>query len=76
MRIFYGFGDNHPFGPVRLQVFWKALAESGPEACVWGNLPIPPARAAIEHFHTYAYVDEVIERSRNGAEKTFHRPKP
>jgi acetoin utilization protein AcuC len=63
----YGFGQDHPFGPDRFYVFWKALAERDLESVVCKSPPVLAERAAIERFHTPQYVDEVIQRSRDGA---------
>jgi len=63
----YGFGADHPFGPDRFHVFWKALVDRGLESAVCKAQPVLAERAAIERFHTPEYVDEVIQRSRDGA---------
>lgn len=62
----YGFGDGHPFGPDRHDVFWKALDESGLKAKI---RVLPPVRAQDEEvlrFHTGAYLDKVREQSATG----------
>ncbi|MDX1513099.1 MAG: acetoin utilization protein AcuC [Gammaproteobacteria bacterium] len=62
----YAFGDGHPFGPDRLDAFWREASERGlPER----TRVLPPARADradLERFHTPAYLDLLSERSRTG----------
>ena len=63
----YGFGDPHPFGTDRHDVFHGELAESGAADDVeYAN----PRRAEITDlhlFHTPAYVEYVSERSKSGS---------
>lgn len=62
----YGFGDGHPFGPDRHDVFWDALAESGLKAKI---RDLPPVRAQDEdvlRFHTATYLEQVREQSATG----------
>ncbi len=62
----YGFGDNHPFGNDRHEVFMAALEEQ----CVLQELHSHPpslaTREQLELFHTPAYIDEVEWRSQEG----------
>lgn len=62
----YAFGDGHPFGPDRLDAFWREAEARGiPERV----RILPPCRAEaseLERFHTPEYLNLVRERSRTG----------
>src|SRR5687768_9964255 len=62
----YGFPDGHPFGPDRQEAFLRELKQS----TAYGSLQVLTPRVAereeIEYFHDRAYVDLVVERSRDG----------
>lgn len=62
----YGFGDPHPFGTDRHDVFHSELAASAAA----GNVSFAAPRRAevtdLELFHTPDYVEFVSERSREG----------
>jgi len=62
----YGFGQGHPFGPDRLDAFWKHAQAIGLDRRVTQCVPVTTGRDAIERFHTRAYVDRVIEQSASG----------
>jgi acetoin utilization protein AcuC len=62
----YGFGQGHPFGPDRLDAFWRRAQESGIDRQVRQCTPVAAAREAIERFHTPAYVERVIAQSASG----------
>ncbi len=58
----YGFGDGHPFGRDRHDVFLRSLRERELEDRVWIDSPDRPAsRAELELFHTPRHV-RFIER--------------
>jgi acetoin utilization protein AcuC len=58
----YGFGNGHPFGPDRHDVFLRSLRERELEQHVWIEGPERPAsRAELEMFHTPRHV-RFIER--------------
>ena len=58
----YGFGDGHPFGQDRHDVFLRSLRERDLENRVWIDDPDRPAsRAELELFHTVRHV-RFIER--------------
>lgn len=63
----YGFGHGHPFGPDRLGAFWNHACELGLDRRVEVCAPVSATRAAIERFHTRAYVARVIDQSASGA---------
>jgi acetoin utilization protein AcuC len=62
----YGFGHGHPFGPDRLGAFWRQAQASGLDRRLLQCAPVAATRAAIERFHTAAYVERVIAQSASG----------
>jgi acetoin utilization protein AcuC len=62
----YGFGRGHPFGPDRLDAFWREARETGLDRQVRQCSPVASTREAIERFHTPAYVARVIAQSASG----------
>lgn len=62
----YGFGDPHPFGTDRHDVFHSELAGSGAAGAVAYARPRRASVADLELFHTPGYVDFVAERSETG----------
>lgn len=62
----YGFGHEHPFGPDRLDAFWREAQRQGltEAACVCE--PAAADETAIERFHTSAYVQRVMSQSESG----------
>jgi acetoin utilization protein AcuC len=62
----YGFGQGHPFGPDRLDAFWKQAQASGLDARVTCCVPVSADRDSLERFHTREYVDRVIRQSETG----------
>lgn len=62
----YGFGDGHPFGPLRHDYFWNEAHRQGLAALVDVHRPVLATRAELERFHTPAYVDKVMRQSRDG----------
>jgi len=63
----YGFGQGHPFGPDRLDAFWKQAQASGLDARITRCVPVSADRDSLERFHTREYVDRVIRQSESGA---------
>jgi acetoin utilization protein AcuC len=63
----YGFGQGHPFGPDRLDAFWKQAQAAGLDARVKCCIPVAAGRDSLERFHTREYVDRVIHQSQTGA---------
>ena len=47
----YGFGDEHPFGPERMGVFWDRMISQGLDAVVGVHDPVHAERADIERFY-------------------------
>lgn len=62
----YGFGDGHPFGPDRHDVFWNGLAESGLKEEVRVLPPVQAQDKDVLRFHTSDYLDQVREQSKTG----------
>jgi len=62
----YGFGDGHPFGPDRHEVFMRELHEAGLDGRVNRAAPRLALREELELFHTPGYVDLVQQRSLTG----------
>jgi acetoin utilization protein AcuC len=63
----YGFGNGHPFGPDRHEVFLRSLRERELEDHVWIESPERPAsRAELELFHTTRHVRFVERMSVEG----------
>ncbi len=62
----YGFGEGHPFGPDRLDAFWREAQARGLDAKVRLCEPVQAGVSEIERFHTAEYVARVIEQSKTG----------
>jgi acetoin utilization protein AcuC len=62
----YGFGDGHPFGSDRHDVFTRELAAEGLDRRVQVLAPRAATRSELELFHLPAYVDLVQARSLTG----------
>ena len=62
----YGFGDPHPFGTDRHDVFHRELAEAEFDAAI---RYMTPRRASVDElllFHTPEYIDKVSRMSKEG----------
>jgi acetoin utilization protein AcuC len=62
----YGFGDGHPFGPDRMDAFWREACEQGLDARVDRHPPVAASRRDIARFHDDAYIDKVLALSKRG----------
>ncbi|HUO94811.1 MAG TPA: hypothetical protein VMT92_01155 [Steroidobacteraceae bacterium] len=62
----YGFGDGHPFGLDRHDVFIRELKAEELESAVTLEEPRAATRSELEIFHASAYVSLVAERSQTG----------
>ena len=62
----YGFGDGHPFSPLRQGAFLRGLEGAGLDSKVSLREPVTASREEIERFHTADYVDRVVQASRDG----------
>ncbi|MEM7496321.1 MAG: hypothetical protein AAF471_09595 [Myxococcota bacterium] len=63
----YGFGQTHPFGTDRHDVFHDALAALGLDEKVVMATPQKAARQALALFHTDAYIEKVKAASVKGS---------
>ena len=59
----YGFGEDHPFGSDRFQVFWDAYLDRGIDKSTIQAEPVPGSKADALLFHTLEYVEHVEELS-------------
>ncbi|HHO68933.1 MAG TPA: acetoin utilization protein AcuC [Gammaproteobacteria bacterium] len=62
----YGFGEGHPFGPDRMDAFWRRAVAQGLDARV---RVCEPAQARVDdllRFHTPDYVERVRRQSLTG----------
>jgi acetoin utilization protein AcuC len=62
----YGFGQGHPFGPDRMDAFWRQAQAIGLDARVKCCAPVAADRDSLERFHTPEYVERVMRQSRTG----------
>ncbi len=62
----YGFGDEHPFGPDRMDAFWREACDQGLDTAVGVHDPVAASREDIARFHDDAYIDRVMEASARG----------
>ncbi len=62
----YGFGNGHPFGPDRHDVFLREIATEDLQRSVQALDPRPATREELEAFHSARFVDLVRERSQAG----------
>jgi acetoin utilization protein AcuC len=62
----YGFGDPHPFGPDRHDVFHKELESAGLCSAVTFGHPRPALVDELALFHTADYIDKVSRLSATG----------
>ena len=63
----YGFGEGHPFGPDRLDAFWKETVREGLDRKVTLLDPRECDARALRRFHTAAYLERVHGQSAEGA---------
>ncbi|HKK13920.1 MAG TPA: acetoin utilization protein AcuC [Gammaproteobacteria bacterium] len=63
----YGFGAGHPFGPDRMDAFWKRACAQGLDRQVAVREPVAADQALIERFHSHQYVEQVKVQSRTGS---------
>lgn len=62
----YGFGDPHPFGPDRHDVFHAELDAAGMGASITFGHPRPALVDELALFHTADYIDKVSRLSAKG----------
>jgi len=62
----YGFGNDHPFGPDRLDAFWREFTRRGLERRVDIAAPVGASDTDLARFHTRDYLARVKRQSRTG----------
>jgi len=62
----YGFGEGHPFGPDRMDAFWKEAVRQGLNKRVVITDPVQAIEELIHRFHTSAYIERVKTLSETG----------
>jgi acetoin utilization protein AcuC len=62
----YGFGGGHPFGPDRLEAFWREFTRRGLDRRVAIAEPVMCAESDLTLFHTSEYVARVRAASKDG----------
>ncbi len=72
----YGFGDPHPFGTDRHDVFHAELAEAGLGEAVQYGHPRPALVDELALFHTPDYIDKVSQMSAEGSGFLDHGDTP
>ena len=72
----YGFGEGHPFGPDRHDVFHAELARANLDARISYTPARSASRAELLAFHTERYVDFVQHACASGAAMLDERDTP
>jgi len=62
----YAFGDGHPFGPDRLDAFWRHASERGLPERVELLAPVAADPDVLERFHTRGHIERVRAASARG----------
>ena len=62
----YGFGNDHPFGPMRHHIFEQEFYNKSLHEKVDVLPPQIADQSVVELFHTHAYVEQVKQQSRLG----------
>ncbi len=62
----YGFGKGHPFGPDRLEAFWKLCVDRGLDVRCDVAEPVLATEPELLRFHTPAYIERVRQQSLDG----------
>jgi acetoin utilization protein AcuC len=62
----YGFGEGHPFGPDRLDAFWREAVKQGLDKRAHIAAPTSCAEDQLVRFHAQDYVSRVKHLSRTG----------
>lgn len=63
----YGFGAGHPFGPDRLDAFWREAVARGLDRRVAIAQPVACTQTELLSFHTREYVERVQHQSQTGS---------
>lgn len=62
----YGFGEGHPFGPDRLEAFWREFTRRGLDRRVVVAPPVSCTEDDLARFHTHDYLARVKRQSQTG----------
>ncbi len=62
----YAFGDGHPFGPDRIQAFWREAVKQGVDKHVDIGAPVRCNEQALTCFHDREYIARVKRQSLSG----------
>jgi len=62
----YGFGEGHPFGPDRMDAFWRRMTGKGLDKRVTVCEPVMGDTAQLLRFHDAGYVERVRRQSETG----------
>ena len=63
----YGFGEGHPFGPDRMDAFWREAVKRGLDKRARVAIPASCSQEENLQFHTREYVDRVKQQSITGS---------
>ena len=63
----YGFGEDHPFGPDRLDAFWTEACAQGLDTSADIAAPVSAGRHDLELFHEHSYIEKLVNLSRFGS---------
>lgn len=72
----YGFGRGHPFGPDRLEAFWREMIKRGLEHQTSLGAPVTCTAADLALFHTDEYITRVQHQSQTGEGYLDHGDTP
>ena len=62
----YGFGRGHPFGPDRLEAFWREMTRQGLDRKTGLGTPVACTEQELALFHTGEYIARVQHQSKTG----------
>ncbi|MDH3370970.1 MAG: acetoin utilization protein AcuC [Gammaproteobacteria bacterium] len=62
----YGFGRGHPFGPDRLEAFWREMTRQGLDRRTGLGTPVACTEQELALFHTGEYIARVQHQSKTG----------
>lgn len=62
----YGFGRGHPFGPDRLEAFWREMTRQGLDRKTGLGTPVACTEQDLALFHTGEYIARVKHLSQTG----------
>ena len=72
----YGFGQGHPFGPDRLDAFWREVVQQGLDQRIDIGAPVACTPEDLALFHTAEYIKRVRWQSASGTGYLDHGDTP